>query len=394
LAVTSLGDRQGIMDNASSAIATANSAKIGDAIYFDGSSNRKRNVTLHLVDALEIIEDGALIETWPFDAIRRADGPADRLRLMCSKALPLARLEVADAAMQKALLTRGRSLDVHEAKQTWRIVGWSLAAACSIIALIWFGIPLAADRLAPLVPKKMENWIGEAVDKQVRVIFRGKDCASLEGQAAFTALVEKLKKAGGLDDSLEAHVISTKIPNAFALPGGKIYLFDGLLQKANNADEIAGVIAHELGHVRNRDSMRHLIQTGGTSFLIGLLFGDVTGGGAVIFTTQALLNSSFSRDVERQADAFAVSAMHGLGRSPKPLGELLLRVTGSEEKDALAKEALSILSSHPLTEERLAMMKKADAPNTGADILSAKEWRALKTICGRPKDAADRLPLE
>jgi Zn-dependent protease with chaperone function len=46
------------------------------------------------------------------------------------------------------------------------------------------------------------------------------------------------------------------IPNAFALPGGKVYLFDGLLAKAENPDEIAGVLAHELGHLKHRDGIR------------------------------------------------------------------------------------------------------------------------------------------
>ncbi|MCP6768804.1 M48 family metallopeptidase, partial [Klebsiella pneumoniae] len=89
---------------------------------------------------------------------------------------------------------------------------------------------------------------------------------------------KKLAKSGGIDQPLEAEVLSSSIPNAFALPGGKIYLLDGLLQKAQSADEIAGVIAHELGHVRHRDNMRKVIQNGGTSFLIGILFGDITGG--------------------------------------------------------------------------------------------------------------------
>ena len=79
----------------------------------------------------------------------------------------------------------------------------------------------------------------------------------------------------------------SKIPNAIALPGGKIYLFDGLLQKAASPDEIAGIIAHELGHAHHRHNMRTLIYNGGTSFLIGLLLGDITGGSAVIFATRS-----------------------------------------------------------------------------------------------------------
>ena len=135
----------------------------------------------------------------PIDQIRRADGPPQTLRLSCEAALPLARLEVSDAATQEAIAAHCKSLYAGHAAatQTWRIVFWSLAAVGSIIGLAWFGIPYAADRLAPMVPMAVEQRIGEAVDKQARAIFGGKVCDSAEGQAAFTSLVDKLKRAGG-----------------------------------------------------------------------------------------------------------------------------------------------------------------------------------------------------
>ena len=82
--------------------------------------------------------------------------------------------------------------------------------------------------------------------------------------------------------------------------------------------------------MQHRDSLRTIIQTGGTSFLIGLLFGDVTGGGAMVFVGRSLFDASYSRDAERAADAFAIDVMHKLGRSAKPMGEFLFRVTGAE----------------------------------------------------------------
>jgi Zn-dependent protease with chaperone function len=347
------------------------------AIYFDGRTNRKHRVKLQLGSGLGIIEDGATIATWPFDAVRRADGPPELLRLSCVAALPLSRLEIADAPMQEAVTARCTALDLGRERHTWRIAGWSLAAVASIVALVFYGIPLAADRLAPLIPRSVEKRLGDAVEKQARVIFGGRTCSTPSGQAAFEKLVEQLKRAGGLDEPLEIQVINSPVPNAFALPGGKVYLLNGLLQKSNNVDEIAGVLAHELGHVRHRDSLRHLIQAGGSSFLIGLLFGDVLGGGAVIFATRTLFNASYSRDAERDADAFAATTMHALGRPAKPMGDLLVRVTGTQ-----ANKAFDILASHPLTEERIANLSKADGSPTGADILTPGEWAALKNICG------------
>ena len=159
-------------------------------------------------------------------------------------------------------------------------------------------------------------------------------------------------------------------------PGGKVFLFDGLLAKAENPDEIAGVLAHELGHLKHRDNMRGLIYNGGTSFLIGLLFGDITGSSALIFASRTLVNASHSREQEGDADTFAIEVMQKLGRSPKPMGELLYRVTGKE-----GGKGLSILSGHPLTEDRLARMTREHKPPSGPPLLTPAEWVALKDIC-------------
>jgi Zn-dependent protease with chaperone function len=348
-----------------------------NAVYFDGRSNRKRSVTLRFAAELEIVEQGTVAEAWPYGDVRRADGPLDALRLSCTTALPLARLETVDAETKAAILAHCPSLDLGRGgTQTGRIVFWSLAAVCSIVMLVWFVIPLIADRLAPFVPAAFERRLGEGFDRQARSIFGGKLCNAAAGQAAFTALVDKLTRAGDIDIPLTAQVVSSGVPNAFALPGGKIYLLNGLLQKAQNPDEVAGILAHELGHVKHRDHMRKLIQTGGTSFLFGLLFGDVTGASAVIFASRSLLDASYSREAEQQADAFAVDVMHKLGRSAAPMGQFLFRITGAQ-----ANKSYTILASHPLTEARRAAMADEGRANTGEELLSAAEWSALKNIC-------------
>jgi Zn-dependent protease with chaperone function len=346
--------------------------------FFDGQSSRKRRVTLRLADGLDILENEAVVATWPYADIRRADGPASRFRLSCLSAAPLARLDIEDAATAEAVAARCTSLDVGSphTRQTWRIVGWSLAAVCSILVVTFYGIPYAADRLAPLIPYRVEQWIGKSVDTQVRAIFGGKDCNAPAGHDAFVSLVSKLKTAGKLETPIEAQVLSIALPNAFALPGGKIYVTDGLLQRARTPDEVAGVIAHELGHIHHRDNLRKLIQTGGSSFLIGLLFGDVTGASAMIFATKSLVDASYSREAERDADTFAAEVMHKLGRSPKPMGEFLLRITGAQ-----VGKSITILASHPLSEDRLTVLTKLDRANTGAELLTAAEWQALKAIC-------------
>jgi len=353
------------------------------AIYFDGVTNRKHAVALKFdSDHLDIVENGTSVAAWPYDDLRGVNSGPAALRLKCVSALPLARLDVSDAATQAEIRGRTRFLEIDRGSpQTVRIVGWSLAAICSIVLIVLFGVPLVAERMMPLVPISFERRLGGVVDNQVRAIFGAKTCTDAQGNAAFAKLVEKLREAGGLKTPLQTVVLASTIPNAMALPGGKIYLLNGLLQKADNPDEIAGIVAHEMGHVAHRDQIRVMIQNGGTSFLIGLLFGDITGSAAAIFAARSLIDASYSRQAEGNADAFAIETMHALGRSPAPMGELLFRVTGAQ-----GNNTIGILASHPLTEERRELMRREDRPVTGPEILSAAEWRALKNIC-RPAGA-------
>jgi len=352
-------------------------------IFFDGVSNRRRQVTLALGDALEIAEDGEAPVRWAYADIRRADGPAGVLRLACTSASSLARLEIRDAALAADVTARCLHLDEQQTTRrgTAKIVGWSVAAAVSIVCVVLFGVPLAADRLAPLVPKPVERRIGDAAEVQMKTIFGRSVCEDPAGKAAFTKLVNRLRDAAGLDDTMTAGVLPTSVPNAFALPGGKVFVLKGLLDKAESPDELAGILAHELGHLKHHDNMRGLIYNGGTSFLIGLLFGDATGSSAVIFASRSLVEASYSREAETGADTFAIEIMHALGRSPKPAAELMFRITGKEGGSGLT----TILASHPLTEDRLARMTKEDRPASGPPLLTDKEWQALKGICGGGK---------
>ena len=315
---------------------------------------------------------------WSYDDIRRVDSPSHTLRVSCLTAPARARLEIRDAAVAAELTARCPRLDenIPGRHGVGAIIAWSLAAAVSIVAVVLLGVPLAADRLAPLVPQSLERRLGDAAEGQVKVLFGGKYCNNKAGQAAFNKLVNAIREAAGMDISIKTAVLLTPVPNAFALPGAKVYLLNGLLAKAENPDEIAGVLAHELGHLRHRDATRNLIYSGGTSFLIGLLFGDITGSGALIFASRSLVTSSYSREAEYNADTFSIDVMHRLGRSPKPMGLLLYRVTGKE-----VDKSLSISSNHPLTEDRLKRMSEEDRPPSGPPLLTAEEWTSLKAIC-------------
>ncbi|NVO14899.1 MAG: M48 family metallopeptidase [Rhodoplanes sp.] len=332
--------------------------------------------------ALEIVEDGVRVGTWPYADLRHRDGGA-ATRIGCVSAPELARLEIADPALAAAITRLAPDIDAADPRRSrlrLKIVLGSLAVAVSLVATSWILLPHLADRLVPLIPDSFEQRLGAASDNQVKSLFGAEVCGRADGVAALDALSARLAGVAGLPGPVRIAVLRSPVKNAITLPGGRIYLFDGLLQIARDPDEVAGVLAHEIGHVRARDGLRAMIQTGGSSYLLGLLFGDVTGGSAVIFATRLLVDGSHSREAERAADLDSARIMAALGRPAAPMAAFLLRVTG----EGTGKQ-ISLLLSHPLSEERLAALRALDGdrPVAGPALLDDAQWAALRGICRR-----------
>jgi Zn-dependent protease with chaperone function len=367
-----------------SAVAVSDSPAPAATIYYDGMSARPRRVEVALgADELTAAEDGTIVANWRYADLCRRDAPATVLRVASLKGPQLARLDIADQALAADLLRRAGPLlggGGTSGRAALAIVLWSLAAAGSLVATVVYVVPLVADRLAHFVPVALEQRLGQATDNQVRALIGRTTCAEPEGRAALAALTAKLTAKASLPMPVEVQVLSSPIPNAFALPGGRIYLLSSLLDRAQSVDEVAGVLAHEMGHVAHRDGLRVLIQNGGTSFLLGLLFGDVLGGGAIVYVGTLLVNSAYSRDAEQAADGFAADVMRGLGRSPRPLGVFLGRLVKEEGGEL---RALAFLQTHPPTDQRLAALSRAEPASPGEPLLSESEWQSLRAICRR-----------
>ncbi|MFD1333852.1 M48 family metallopeptidase, partial [Methylopila musalis] len=291
-----------------------------------------------------------------------------------------------------------------EGAATRRVVLWTLAAVVSLTALGLFGLPALAEKVAPLLPWSVDRRMGEAVDAQLRFLLPtgeggfacGETAAEAPGRVALDRLAAPLERAADLPTPLKITVVRSAIPNALALPGGPIYLFDGLIREAESADEIAGVLAHEIGHVAHRDGAKRTLQAGGLSFLFGFVLGDFAGGGAAVFVARMLSEASYSRQAETAADSYAVALMKRTGGDPTAFGALLARLTGEDEAerkrapDGENRSPLGYLASHPDTAQRQRAIAAEAGPRgpATAPLLTPIAFKALKEICGAnpPKD--------
>lgn len=362
----------------------------GPAIYFDGTCSARNDVVVEAGAAgLRIF--GAhrrLLDEWVYAELRRQSAPDGVLRLGRHGETLLARLEIRDAALAAAVEDRAVTLDRSGAAERAlrrKVVALSLAAVVSLIFTAIIGVPVLATRLAPLVPISVEQKLGNAVDKQIRATLDSKHLGSAfvcgtgasgaAGRAALDKLVGKLKAAAALPYPLQVDVVRRADFNAFALPGGHIYAFQGLIDRAQSPDEVAGVLAHEIGHVAHRDGTRTVLQAAGVSFLFGMMLGDFVGGGAVVIAAKTVLRSSYSRQVEAAADAYSVGLMRKLGGDPRALATILARVAADKD------EGIKILEDHPDTKDRVAAINAVAPAGATTPLVGAADWAALKQIC-------------
>ena len=194
---------------------TGGTGTIGTAVFFDGTSNRRRAVALHFKDRLAISTPFEPPLFWAYDDIRRVDSPSGTLRLSCASAPPLARLETRDTATAAELTARCLWLDANAIgrRGVATIIGWSLAAALSLVLVAMFGVPLAADRLAPLMPERLERRIGEVGARQIEAMFGDDFCGEDEAaRAALSKLVTAVRNAADVTTLTSAAILNTPVP--------------------------------------------------------------------------------------------------------------------------------------------------------------------------------------
>lgn len=273
----------------------------------------------------------------------------------------------------------------RERGRQFRTMSLATAALASVIVIYLYGVPLLADRIVGLIPAEVEVRFGDAIVEQVAEALEDEgglqvcdpDPDSLANRA-ITRFTAAAVEGTGTPFTPDVQIVRNSIPNAFAFPGGRAVYFQGLLEKTETPDEFAGILAHELGHVVHRHGMQSIVATAGTGLLVGFVLGDVTGISIAAGVGSALINTGFSRESEREADAFAANAATRIGFRPSAFAGLLERIS---EEDSIAR-AMAMLSTHPLTVERQANLQALDPDNSGLPpAFSPEEWRAIKTMC-------------
>jgi Zn-dependent protease with chaperone function len=350
------------------------------ARLYDGITPLPQSVTLCITGPMLLLGDaeGREVLRWLLSDLR-VPGQDDSIGevMVISRSQPDARLVLSDPHSVALLLPHLPDLAPVMSPRPSSLRVWTLVAVLAVAVL--GGLALAVWRgpelVAPLVPESWERELGDVVIAQISERFGV--CNAPEGSKALHRLTGTLIAAADREEDTKVIVIKSKTVNAIALPGGRIVLFDGLIQEAIAPDEVAGVFAHELGHVVHRHPMRGLIRQLGLGFVRRMLlggYGDALEWAGGMGETILVLRNG--RDAEREADKAALQYLAAAGLRQNGLHDFFERMA----KKGDAGAALGILSTHPALAER---MKETERPDTGKAALNVGEWQALRKICSQ-----------
>ena len=192
-------------------------------------------------------------------------------------------------------------------------------------------------------------------------------------------------------------VVDTDDVNAFAVPGGWLYVNRGLITTAENESELAGVLSHEIGHVERKHGARALSRQIGIAVVVDAILGGKDASmkrrviGQVFAFSSGTLQLKYGRDAEREADRFAVEATYAAGINPEGMATFFEKLMAMRKKEP--GMLANLFSTHPPSRERVTNVRSqihglTPKPGLTLDSLkfqAIKKWILLREKARRAK---------
>ncbi len=241
---------------------------------------------------------------------------------------------------------------VRRARHSHRLVwGTVMGVVIGLGLLLWFGTDLMVEWAVARIPIEWEQKMGETVYQD----FLSKETVLKDGPAvsAVQEMTQRLtEKIPNNPYKFQISVVQSPVVNAFALPGGYVVVFTGLMAKAESGEEVAGVLSHELNHVLQRHGMERMVKMLGLAAVVGILLGDQQGlTGLAKQVGMELVTLKFGRAQETEADVTGIRLLSDARIAPDGMIRFFERLS---DKD---KERVEVFSTHPMSAARAALLK-------------------------------------
>jgi len=213
----------------------------------------------------------------------------------------------------------------------------------------FYALPWLAEKSVVFVPKEYEVKMGESIYQSY--------IQSEEIDTAKTELANNFLKQIDFqtDYPLQVTVVKSSIKNAFALPGGHVVVYTELLDNMKSYEELAGLLGHEVGHVKQRHTTRNIFRSFSGYLLISIFLGDFSGVSATVLDNANQLHQlSYSRELESEADRTGFQTLKHNHIDAKGMISLFENLQKGNEAGNVVPE---FLSTHPMTENRMIFIK-------------------------------------
>ncbi len=355
--------------------------------YFSGRTAAREAVTVTITPtALRLDREGGPSAWWPHAEVRLTQGAfaGEQVRLERGPE-PAEAVVIEDRAFLDAVRAIAPSGPVAASSgRGWgrwrRLVGLAVAALALLAGGYFSVLPVVADAVARRVPVSWEEQLGDDVAAPLAAAAGVCDDSAVVG--AVTAIVTRLSTA--LPEQryrFRVQVLEGPQVNAFAVPGGRIAVYHGLLSRTGRAEELAGVLAHEMQHVIRRHGTRAILREIPIRVFVGLMAGDLVGVREAAGALGTLGVLRYGRRDELEADREGLALVTAAGIDPAGMVAFFdtLAAVGAD-----VPRGVAYLSSHPATAERRARLtaRAAGAPAATRTALDLGDWSAVKNRCG------------
>ena len=347
------------------------------ARYHDGATSAPRPVSVCIRNQIVFVEGAGVRRSTPLATVQIDDAWTRAPRII--RFSDGAYCEVADAPALAAMLGEQPGAAAAVRNTQWERVPRALIAVlvvmlATVAALYHFGVPMVARGVAKQVPiaatAELSRAVIESLDGDT---FKPTTLPQARREELTRLFQEVVGPACSTPCTLLFRSSPAIGPNAMALPSGTIVITDELVALARDDRELIGVLAHEAGHVERRHSVRLVLQNSAVMLFMVWAVGDFSSMMALAPAT--LLQAKYSRDFEREADAFAADLLVAQGIKPARLADLLERIDASQRNTSSPSSSssgsssdaapeppkgaslLDYASSHPATAERLEYLR-------------------------------------
>jgi predicted Zn-dependent protease len=259
-------------------------------------------------------------------------------------------------------------------RRTWGIVAGSLGA---VVLLLWVGSDWLVDLAVSRIPVEWEQKLGESAYRD----FLAQQDVVKEGPAvaAVNEMTQRLtSQVSNNPYMFEITVVKSDVVNAFALPGGYIVVFTGLMKKAESGEEVAGVLSHEVNHVLHRHGLNRIVKTLGLMAVVTIVVGDPQGlAGLIKQVGLELVTLKFGRAQETEADLTGLQLLQRAKIDPAGMIRFFERLS---EKD---QGQMEWLSTHPMSTARAKRLKAelASLPRVAPEPFTF-DWAKIQESLG------------